>query len=53
MTGYDVIRQWGSSNMPRSAKGRIELSALSAASIGLRVFYSLTAGVDFKLTLCL
>ena len=53
MTGYDVIRQWGSGNLPRSAEGRIERTALSSASIGLRLFQSLTNGAGFRLTLCL
>ena len=53
MTGYDVIRQWGSSNLPRSAEGPIERTALSSTSIGLRLFKSLTTGVGFRLTLCL
>lgn len=51
MTGNDIIRQRGSGNVPRSAEGLIERSALSAASIGLQLFKSLTAGVGCRLTL--
>ena len=52
MTDDDVIRQWGSGYLPRSAEGSIERTALSATSIGLRLFNSLAAGVGFRLTLC-
>ena len=53
MTGDDVISQWGSGNLPRGTEGRIKRTALSAASIGLRLFESLAAGVDLRLTLWL
>ena len=51
MTGDDVIRQWGSGYLPRSAEGSIERTALSAASVGLRLFESLAAARGFRLTL--
>ena len=50
MAGDDVIRQWGSGNMPRSAEGPIERTALSATPIGLRLFQSLAAALGFRLT---
>ena len=53
MTGDNVISQWGPGNLPWSAEGPIERIALSAASIGLRLFESLAAGVGFRRTLCL
>ena len=53
MTGNDIICQRGSCNVPRSAEGPIERCALSAASIGLRLFKSLAAGVGCRLMLCL
>ena len=48
MTGDDVISQWGSGNLPRSAEGSIERTALSAASIGLRLFEPLATGDGFR-----